>query len=224
MGHAMSEKVIEIVCTPRVDGKLFRDQGKYCIYYIKLIKKFSTNYHILKTNPEMATVIEGICGDGTALDPMIIYKAEKFVYEWFEDIENVPEGFLFGRLPNGWTDERIAMHYLERNFGENSLSTSKVGEEFRLLIFDGHNSHVNMHFLNYCISHRIIPLCLPPHTMHRLQPLDVSLFSPYKKYYSQELQKRFQRRIQGIAKGNFYSILQVAQKSTFTQANIYSSF
>ncbi|XP_044714534.1 DDE superfamily endonuclease, CENP-B-like protein [Hirsutella rhossiliensis] len=43
--------------------------------------------------------------------------------------------------------------------------------DYRLLITDGHSSHVNMDFLEWCDQHRIIVAVFPPHSTHRLQPL-----------------------------------------------------
>ena len=48
---------------------------------------------------------------------------------------------------------------------------------YRLLLLDGHASHVSIDFVRYCQDHKIIPLCLPPHLTHYLQPLDVGIFS-----------------------------------------------
>lgn len=173
----------------------------------------------------MATVVETICGDGTAdIDPMIIYKAEKMVFEWFKNVKYVPENFLFGRSPNGWTDTKMTMQYLTRNFGPESATAIKAGHAYRMLIFDGHSSHVNPQFFHYCLNNRIIPLCLPPHTTHRLQPLDVCIFSPYKTHYSQILQSCYSSRLRGVGKSNFYLLVHAARAKAFSSANIRSGF
>jgi hypothetical protein len=44
-----------------------------------------------------------------------------------------------------------------------------------------------MAFLFLADSFRILILILPPYTTHRLQPLDVGLFSPLAKAYSKRL-------------------------------------
>lgn len=59
--------------------------------------------------------------------------------------------------------------------------------EWRLLIFDGFDSHICIDLNEYCLDHKIIPFCLPAHTSHVLQLLDVGVFSPLKKYYVQEV-------------------------------------
>jgi len=175
-------------------------------------------------NREFVTVIERICGDDSNLDPTIILKAKDFIAEWFKRVEGVPENLLFGKSHNGWTDEIMAMKYLERNFGPTSTSALKAGGEYRLLLFDGHSSHVNPRFLDYCVENKIIPYCLPPHTTHHLQPLDVSIFGPYKHYYQKQLTYQFENHEYGVSKANFYEILMAARHDSFTASNIYSGF
>jgi len=51
----------------------------------------------------------------------------------------------------------------------------------RLLIMDGHSSHITANMIAYCMRHAIDLLILPPHTSYVLQPLDVSVFSPLKR-------------------------------------------
>ena len=36
----------------------------------------------------------------------------------------------------------------------------------------------------------IVPLCLPPHTTHFIQPLDVGCFGPLNKAYKKQLEAR----------------------------------
>jgi DDE superfamily endonuclease len=63
----------------------------------------------------------------------------------------------------------------------------KVGRSRRLLIVDEYSSHINMAFITAADDRRIILLILPPHSTHRLQPLDVGLFSPLAKAYTKGL-------------------------------------
>ncbi|RPA89435.1 DDE-domain-containing protein, partial [Choiromyces venosus 120613-1] len=100
----------------------------------------------------------------------------------------------------------------------------KAQGEYCLLLFDRHSSHVNAAFLEFCVSHKIISYCLPPHTTHRLQPLDVSVFGPYKHQYQKELTQRFERHEYSISKVNFYEIIMIAGCASFTIANIQSGF
>ena len=69
---------------------------------------------------------------------------------------------------------------------------------------DGHTSHVTWQFFDYCLEHNIIPLCLPPHSTHLLQPLDVGLFGPLQKHYGSVLDEWLSESNLGIHKGTFY--------------------
>ena len=66
----------------------------------------------------------------------------------------------------------------------------------------------------------------PPHSTHRLQPLDVGLFAPLGIYYSQELDK-FIHQSQGICsvtKRDFFRLFWGAYVKAFTQSNIDSAW
>jgi DDE superfamily endonuclease len=49
---------------------------------------------------------------------------------------------------------------------------------------DGHNSHVNLPSTNYADTNRILLIVFPLHSTHRLQPLDIGLFSLLATFYS----------------------------------------
>ena len=107
-----------------------------------------------------------------------------------------------------------------------SKITPKIGKGYRLLIVDGHSSHVNMRFIDKCDEYRIILAILPPHSTHRLQPLDLKIFSPLSTYYSQ----KFNRIIQSsgghsrVTKRSFWFIFRIAWQKAPSKANILSAF
>lgn len=49
-----------------------------------------------------------------------------------------------------------------------------------LLLCDNHERHVTIEAINYARDNGIVYLSFPPHTSHRLQPLDVAVFGPFK--------------------------------------------
>jgi len=57
-------------------------------------------------------------------------------------------------------------------------------EDWYLLEFDGHESHVNIAFLRLCRANHIICLQLPSHTSDMVQTNDVGLFGPLQRAYS----------------------------------------
>ncbi|XP_072398038.1 uncharacterized protein [Diabrotica undecimpunctata] len=55
-----------------------------------------------------------------------------------------------------------------------------------LLILDGHSFHTkSLELLHLAGENNFILLCFPPHTRHRLQPLDVSFLAPLSTFYAQ---------------------------------------
>ena len=53
-----------------------------------------------------------------------------------------------------------------------------------LLIQDGHTSHISIEFMELTCANDACVLCLPAHTTHLLQPLDVGAFKSLKAYFS----------------------------------------
>ncbi|KYN12413.1 hypothetical protein ALC57_15418 [Trachymyrmex cornetzi] len=55
-----------------------------------------------------------------------------------------------------------------------------------LLILDNYISHCSLSAVDYCQKNGITLLSLPPHSSHKLQPLDVAFFGPLKKFLSED--------------------------------------
>lgn len=81
-------------------------------------------------------------------------------------------------------------------------------------------------FFDYCLNNRIVPFCLPPHSTHLLQPLDVGLFSPLQKHYSNVLDESMEDSggDTGINKGTFLQYLFEARRRAYTSQNILSAW
>lgn len=108
----------------------------------------------------------------------------------------------------------------------NNLTKAKARRSWRLILCDGHNSHISMEFLSYATKNRILVMVFPSHSTHTLQPLDVGIFGPLASYYSSQL-SIVQQQSQGllaIKKADFYSLFKTAYASSFTEKNILSAF
>jgi hypothetical protein len=114
----------------------------------------------------------------------LIYQSESGLIQdtWLDDFDENGEAAYFAATQKGWTNENAGLYWLEHIFDRHTKA--KAGNHRRLLIVDGHNSHVNMRFINYCDQNHILLAILPPHSTHRLQPLDVGLFAPLAQYYT----------------------------------------
>jgi hypothetical protein len=95
---------------------------------------------------------------------------------------------------------------------------------YRLLILDGHESHLNQDFKDYCLENKIVTVCMPAHSSHILQPLDVVCFSPLKKKYSQRVRDLACRRVFHITKESFLPAFRDAFFDVFTTQNCKKAF
>jgi len=69
------------------------------------------------------------------------------------------------------------------SIGSRRFLTSTVPStpnQRRLLIVDGHGSHVKARFIACCIQNKIDLKVLPAHSSHITQPLEVGIFAPLK--------------------------------------------
>ena len=87
---------------------------------------------------------------------------------------------------NGWTNDDLGFEWLQEMFEKYTFQTAG---RYHLLILDDHSSHATANFDHFCMERRIIPLYMPPHSSHLLQPLDISCFAPLKQYYSQKIRE-----------------------------------
>ncbi|CAL4169105.1 unnamed protein product, partial [Meganyctiphanes norvegica] len=79
------------------------------------------------------------------------------------------------------------------------------GSHHRLLMYDGHNSHLTYDTVKCAMDNDITILCLPPNTSHALQPLDVGVFKTVKSTYARVCEEYFKssRRVKAISKEQF---------------------
>lgn len=56
-------------------------------------------------------------------------------------------------------------------------------DEAKILILDGHGSHMSIDFLWQCKQNKVQLVFLPPHSLHVLHPFGLSRFSVAKSRY-----------------------------------------
>ena len=131
------------------------------------------------------SIIECISAEGNTLPPTVIFSGKNVQQQWF--LNNPREqaklqSWQFICTESGHSCNSISLEWLQTVF---IPLTNPGGQDWRLLILDGHKSHVSDEFLLECQTHRIWLAFLPPHSTHITQPLDISIFSSLKTYYRQ---------------------------------------
>ena len=125
-------------------------------------------------NREWVSLIESICTTGRTLPLFVIFKGVNKQKAWYDALEDIDTEIATSE--NGWTDNELGLDWLKKSF--EPATAKYLQGEYRLLIVDGHASHISTEFIKFCNEKKIILLCLPPHTTHMLQPLDMSVFGP----------------------------------------------
>lgn len=192
----------------------------------KIIIHSSKKYRFVTQdgNRETVTVLEAVSAAGFVCPPMVIFKGAYHQKGWYEDSDKVPGNWRFAVSPKGWTNNSLSLDWLEFCFDLPTRHLLKSRSDYRLLLLDGHESHVSWEFIEYCLAHKIIALCLPPHSTHLVQPLDVGLFSPYNHYYGRAVDDAVRQGNTGIGKPLFLQLFQQARTKTFQQRTIKNSF
>lgn len=124
------------------------------------------------------TIICCINATGYYLPPFLVFARKRMRPEL---VERAPPGTVGHCSDNGWSNGDIFVLFL-KHF---NCHVKPTAESPVLLLVDNHKTHLTLEAINFCRENHIIMVGFPPHTTHRLQPLDVSFFGPLKTYYSQ---------------------------------------
>ena len=171
-------------------------------------------------NREWVTVIQGVNSQGWTVPPFIIVAGKNHLASWYQN-SGFPPDWVISVSENGWTTNERGMDWI-RHFEKHTRARTVGG--YRLLVLDGHESHYSDEFEEYCKENNIITLCMPPHSSHLLQPLDVGCFGPLKKAYGRQIEDMMRAHILHITKDDFFPAFHAAFKETITESNVQGGF
>ena len=171
-------------------------------------------------NREWVTVIHGISAAGWAIPPFIIFAGQHHLSAWYKG-NDIPSDWAISLSDNGWTTNELGISWLKHFI--RHTKERRVGG-YQLLILDGHESHQSVEFQQLCKESKIIALCMPSHSSHLLQPLDVGCFSPLKRAYGDQISHLIRDSINHITKLEFLPAFYAAYQKSITKENICASF
>ena len=171
-------------------------------------------------NREWVTAIECISSDGWSLPPMIILKGKTHISSWY--LDTLPHDWTIAVSDNGWTTDQLGLTWLTDVFERHTKD--RTTGVYRLLILDGHGSHVTPEFDLFCKDRHIITLCMPPHSSHLLQPLDVSCFAVLKRSYGRQIEDLMRVGVNHIDKSDFLPAYCTARTESITSNTVRSGF
>ena len=200
---------------------------------------------VLKTVPgnrEWCSSIDAISMGGEVLDPFIIFRGKELTVDLAKDIRKHLPTTTIAMSDNGWSNSEKGLAWLKIFEEQSRRPETWVREEraaqeavpdpgekpcssgYRMLIMDGHSSHVNVEFVRFCWDHRIIPVCLPPHSTHILQPLDLVIFRRLKQAYSDKVDEYSRNGWTGIDKRVFVWIFGKIRDEVYSRDRILAAF
>ena len=125
----------------------------------------------------LVTICCAISATGNTVPPMFVFPRVHFRDHF---LHGAPPGSIGAAHQSGWmTAETFSMfirHFVKH---VNCTQDNKV-----LLILDNHQSHISLEVIDYARANGVILLSFPPHCSHKMQPLDRTVFGPFKRYYN----------------------------------------
>jgi hypothetical protein len=197
------ETSVSIVHKP---GKVIAQLGRKNVYAITSAERGKTH-----------TILSCVSASGYVLPPLMIYPRKRSVPDNLKT-GAVPNTF-FCNTENGWINSEIYMQWLKW-FAQNIPPIRPV-----VLIQDGHGSHISIDVIEFAQKDNIHILCLPAHTTHILQPLDVGVFKSFKSNFSKACTRYIASHPGRVITSDVLaSLVAEAWPSSFTQLNVMSGF
>jgi hypothetical protein len=181
---------------------------------------------IQNSSREWITLLACICADGSLLKPALIYQSTSGSIQdsWLQALDHETHQVRISSSSSGWTNNGMGLAWLKQVFNRGTKANAR--SSYRLLILDGHGSHLTMDFVEYCDQNKILLAVYPSHSTHTLQALDVSMFKPLSTAYSNKVSV-FMERSQGLtsmSKRDFFLLFYRAWQISFKETTILKTF
>lgn len=167
-----------------------------------------------------ATMLSGICADGSTIRPMVIVSRETIEKELLDN-GYTPDKVMYGRSDTGFINQELFL-----NWGRNSFIIEMRERRFKynydgpiLLIMDGFGIHDCEEFRELLLENNIHPILFAPHSSDQTQFLDLLIFGLQKN----EMRKMLIQRDLNKQTKQIISILDSWQKVTVPR-NVISAF
>lgn len=132
------------------------------------------------TSAERGKTITVVCcfnAAGNYIPPAMIFPRKNMVDRL---LKGAPPGSIGLTSKSGWINEDIFILWLKHFVRHVRPSV----EQKHVIILDGHASHKTLYAIDIARENGVVLMCLPPHTTHRLQPLDLVFYGPLKTAYN----------------------------------------
>lgn len=128
------------------------------------------------------TIVSAMSPVGHFVPPVFIFGRKRMKAEL---LDGAPPGSVAMVSDSSFINSDLFLQWLSHF----KYHTKPTKENPVLLLLDNHSSHTTIGAVDFYRENNIIALTLPPHSSHKLQPLDRGFHSALKKYYSNECEK-----------------------------------
>lgn len=126
------------------------------------------------------TVVSAMSVTGHFVPPTFIFGRKRMKPEL---LDGSPPGSIAMLSDSSFINSELFLVWLS-HFKDHTKPTKN-----NPVILDNHSSHITISAVDYYRENNIIALTLPPHSSHKLQPLDRGFHVALKRYYSNECEK-----------------------------------
>ena len=148
---------------------------------------------------------------------MHIFSGQRFHYN---PLEGCVSGAYFGRSKKGWMTTELFYGWGANHFNLNIPPGRPV-----VLLVDGHSTHIDIEISKFCSKSGILLYCLPAHSSHITQPLDVGFYGPLKQAWKKAVVEYSSNNIgKSVTKQTFAKVFKVAWENTVKVSTIVNSF
>jgi transposase-like protein len=175
---------------------------------------------------EWVSIIECVDLAGRRYKPAVVFKGENVQGQWFPptwfEQRDLP-GWKYTATATGWSNNEVGLDWLRECFILHNRPSDR--SRWRLLLLDGHSSHVSPEFQFESFRNKVWLRYLLPHTSHITQPLDVGVFSSLKqRYRDMARQLVYHFASAPVNKQRFLLTYRQASELAITLSNITSGF
>lgn len=128
------------------------------------------------------TVVNAVSATGHFIPPAFIFGRKRMKAEL---LDVAPPGSIGMVSDSSFINAELYLDWLT-HFRDHAKPTK---DQPILLILDNHVSHCTLKAVEFYRENNIIALTIPPHSSHKMQPLDRGFHGVLKKFYSSECEK-----------------------------------
>lgn len=172
------------------------------------------------TSAERGVLVTACCcinAVGSTVPPFFVFPRVHFKENM---LHGGPAGSVGAANPSGWMNADIFQEWMKHFIKCTKCSPGHPV----LLLLDNHESHLSIASLELAKSNGITMVTFPPHTSHKFQPLDVSVYGPLKRRYNAACDDWVAVNARPMTIFDMAPVINQAYMQAFTPRNITAGF